>query len=213
MQVRLQDPRVEILQKAGLPFVLIGRCADNTGLTFIDLDTDNAIKDCVDYLAGLGHKSIIYIHQDDPEFGYVMRAQRGFTEQCAHHGITPIMQPCTLSTESGEAATRQMLDQHPKATAIIVWNDMSAWGAVQAIQSRGLKIRDDISLISYDYSTITGLVPFKPTIVDIQAEQIAARAAEMILAQLEGKSLPETHILTSHKLIIGDSTAPPPTLK
>jgi DNA-binding LacI/PurR family transcriptional regulator len=38
MEVNLHDERVELLQREGIPFVLIGRTADNTGLTYVDTD-------------------------------------------------------------------------------------------------------------------------------------------------------------------------------
>jgi Tat protein translocase TatC len=38
MQVQLEDPRVRLLQRTRTPFVLVGRCADNDGVSFVDLD-------------------------------------------------------------------------------------------------------------------------------------------------------------------------------
>lgn len=210
MQVRLTDPRVDLLRQADVPFVLVGRCADNTGLHYIDLDVDRAITDCVDYLAELGHRSIAYLHQDVPDFSFVQRARHSFDRACRARQLDGVAQPCQLSVESGKKACEAVLARHPDTTAVIVWNDSAAWGVVQAIEARGHTIPADLSLISFDYSTISKLVPFTPTAVDIRAEEMAGQAAQMLINLLEGNTLPQPQLLLSHQFIIGDSTAPPP---
>ena len=72
-QVRRHDPRIEALKDAGLPFVLIGQTADNTGLAYVDIDIIAAMTWCVSHLAELGHRHIACLHQDDPEFGFGAR--------------------------------------------------------------------------------------------------------------------------------------------
>src|SRR5258708_10011308 len=43
MEIHMDDWRVEVLKQNGYPFVMIGRCADNTDLSFIDFDFEAAI--------------------------------------------------------------------------------------------------------------------------------------------------------------------------
>jgi len=208
MQVQMHDVRVEMLKQEGIPFVLVGRCADNTGLAYVDVDIDQSMRQCVDHLTGLGHRSIAYLHQDSPDFGFMIRALDGFAAACRHHHLSPITYSCNLSPESGQAALNSLLDQHPETTAVIVWNDTAALGTVQAAQARGLKIPDDLSLICFDYSTISNLIPFKPTVLDIRGEVIAANAAQLMVNLLAGKLLEQSQVLIPPEFIVGDSTAP-----
>ena len=209
MQVHLQDSRVELLRREGLPFVLIGRCADNSGLAYVDVDIDTAITDCVEYLTGLGHHSIAYLYQDAPGFGYTIRAQRAFTKACQRHHIEPRLQSCELSMDSGVAATNALLDRHPDTTAIIVWNDLASWGVVQAAQTRDLHVPQDLSFITFDFSTISQMTPFKPTAVDIHPGQSAGLAVQMLLKLLAGESPTPSQILIKHTLASGESVGPP----
>jgi DNA-binding LacI/PurR family transcriptional regulator len=55
MEIRLEDPRVTILKEQRYPFTLIGRCKENDGINFVDLDFNYALHTCVEYLARLGH--------------------------------------------------------------------------------------------------------------------------------------------------------------
>ena len=89
MQVRGHDPRIEALKDAGLPFVLIGQTADNTGLAYVDIDIIAAMTWCVSHLAELGHRHIACLHQDDPEFGFGARVLAGYRMACADHGFSP----------------------------------------------------------------------------------------------------------------------------
>ena len=56
MEIRLDDPRVTRLQRAGLPFVTIGRTARPYGICWVDIDYAALISRCVDHLADLGHR-------------------------------------------------------------------------------------------------------------------------------------------------------------
>src|SRR5215213_4478086 len=62
MEIRLHDPRVAMLKKMDYPFVMIGRCKDNDGLDFVDLDFDHALRTCISHLVELGHEHIVLIN-------------------------------------------------------------------------------------------------------------------------------------------------------
>lgn len=188
MQVRRQDPRIEALQKARLPFVLIGRTADNTGLAYVDIDIIAAMTRSVVHLAELGHRHIACLHQDDPEFGFGARMLVGYRAACAEYGLNGVVRPCGLSTEDGRQAMAAVLQDHPEVTGVIVWNDLAAWGATQAAAAAGRNIPTDLSLVCHDQSNMGNLVPFHPTFVDIRPEELSRRAAEMMLAILAGTS-------------------------
>jgi DNA-binding LacI/PurR family transcriptional regulator len=61
MKVALHDWRVELLREHNYPFVMIGRTENNQGLTFIDLDFENAILEAYAHLVGLGHQHIGFL--------------------------------------------------------------------------------------------------------------------------------------------------------
>src|SRR5690606_15371653 len=54
------------------------------------------------------------------------------------------------AVETGYEAMRHLLDQGQPFTAVIVANDTMAIGALHAIRERGLRVPDDVSLVSYD---------------------------------------------------------------
>ncbi|MCX7670553.1 MAG: LacI family transcriptional regulator [Anaerolineae bacterium] len=209
MQVRLHDARVEALRRADLPFVLIGRCQDNTGLTFIDLDIDLALRLCVDHLAALGHRHLAYLHLDDPELGFSARATQAYVAACAAHGLAVEMAACDLTADSGADVAADLLTRRPEITALIVWNDLAAWGAIQMARHLGRRVPNDLSVICFDRTTIANVMSLQPTAIDIRPREMAAEAARLLLAQLEGKMREPVQILLEPKLLAGDTTAAP----
>jgi len=213
LQVRMVDPRIEILREANLPFVLFGRCADNAGLVYVDMDVEHAMHECVAHLAELGHRHIIYFHQDDRGFGLVERALKSFAEACASYHLSGQTLPCGVSPEAGAEAIGQLVDHYPQATAVIFWTDIAAWGAINAAKARGIRIPEDLSLICFDRSTVAALGTFHPTAVDIRADESAALAAQMLVALLKNEPLSETQVLVRPYFVAGESTGRCPNLE
>jgi DNA-binding LacI/PurR family transcriptional regulator len=210
MQVYLHDARVEALRERQVPFVLVGRCLDNGGLAYVDADVEDGMRQCVDHLVALGHRTIGYLHQDDADFGFAVRARCGFEAACQAQNVTGVLQPCGFSPESGVKAAKLAMAQDPQTTALIVWNDAAVWGVLQAADELGLRIPRSLSLITFNYSATTRLLPFEPTMVDIQAGEVARLATHMIIDLLAGRFLERTQVLIKTQFVLGNSTAPAP---
>jgi DNA-binding LacI/PurR family transcriptional regulator len=189
--------------------VLIGRCADNTGLTFVDIHIEQGMWTCVDHLTQLGHRAIAYLHRQATDYGLEVRALRGFSAACQHYNVDPVTLPCAHTPMEAETSMNDLLDKNPEITAVIVWHDTSAWGVVKAAAARGCSIPEDLSIICGDYQTASNLFPFTPTTVAMGAESLAATGAEMIVDLLEGRPIKEPQVLLPIEFVVGESTAPP----
>ena len=203
MEVYMQDERVELLKQEGLPFVLIGRCGDNEGLHYVDMDVEQGMELGFSLLEKAGHGSIAYLYKDDPNFGLAVRSLQEYQAACKRHKIPLMAQPCHPTAEDGESAMNALLDRQPGINAALVWNEIPAMGAASAVQSRGLRIPDDFSIICLVQSNISNNANFAPVIIDIQAEKVAAKAAQLLIDLLEDRPIDNSHILIPPKLIIG----------
>ena len=70
----------------------------------------------------------------------------------------------------------------PDLTAVFVFNDMMALGAIGALRARGLHVPEDISIVSYDNIAYTSM--FEPALTTI-AQPIAAMGQECIAQLIE----------------------------
>ena len=203
MEVYMQDERVELLKQEGLPFVLIGRCGDTAGLHYVDMDVEQGMELGFSQLKALGHGSIAYLYKDDPNFGLAVRSLQEYQAACKRHKIPLMTQSCRLTAEDGEAAMNALLDRQPGINAALVWNEIPALGAARAVQSRGRRIPDDFSIICLVQSSTSNNANFAPVIIDIQAEKVAAEAAQLLIALLEDRPVNTPHILIPPRLITG----------
>ena len=62
MEVQLDDARVAALLELDIPFALIGRTRDVTGLHYVDIDFDASVQMAMDHLATLGHHQIVLVN-------------------------------------------------------------------------------------------------------------------------------------------------------
>ena len=210
MQVHMADQRVERLRREQIPFVLLGRCADNEGLAFVDVDIEAGITDAVTHLAEVGHRTIAYFAlADDDDFGFAVRAHARFQQQCAEHQITPLISDVQPTMEAAEAACRTLLQERPEVSAILVRNKTMAAGIGRAAASLGLQIPRDLALIGMggaDHHLTLAQGPIGLTWIDIRAELLAVTATQCLLAQLEGSAAGVQQRLITPYFIIGESS-------
>ena len=83
--------------------------------------------------------------------------------------------------QTGHRMTHQLLDDHPDLTALICLNDRLAFGAYQALQERGQRIPDDLSIVSFDDEEIASYLRPQLTTARIPYEQMGREAMAMLL--------------------------------
>lgn len=101
--------------------------------------------------------------------------------------------------ESGIAATKELLasDYHP--SALITANDPLAIGAYRVIQQHGLKIPEDISIVSFDDISVSAYLVPSLSSVHPPSEEMGREAIRLILERiLFGRTTPVQIILPSH---------------
>ena len=65
VEVCLEDPRVDLLRDAGLPFVTVGRTADPSSYTWVDVDFGGLTRAFVRHLVDLNHRRIVMVNTSD----------------------------------------------------------------------------------------------------------------------------------------------------
>ena len=105
MEILSHDPRVEALKASGHSFTLIGRTADTTGISFVDIDFGEAVRKSLEHLAELGHQTVALFNfpQDQLDAGYTsaLIARDAFEETTAELDIRGIHLPSPAPAERG----------------------------------------------------------------------------------------------------------------
>ena len=213
MQVAVQDWRVECLRDNGYPFVMIGRCSDNAGLSFIDMDFAQAVVDVFAYLISLGHRQIGFL--TFPEewhmqgIGPAVRALQGFQGALETFRLPRLYRESDLNVKRAHWAARSLLEENPRLTAFVTMHTTLAVGAITALQEMGRKVPDDCSIVGVPAGEEAELVIPPLTGNEWSGHEIGWQAAKMLIRELQGESPGPHQILVPPKMKIRGSTAPP----
>jgi len=197
------DPDLEPILKLEMPKSMIGGIAP--GIDCIAIDDFQAAKTATEHLIELGHSRIGMIAGGPAEARFVAETQRerGFRSVMKERGLQedPMLEAFGRFTiEGGESAMFALLNQLEPPTAVFAMSDEMAFGALQAIRSRGLIPGTDISIVGVDNHSMSGYLGL--TTVSQPVAQLGVIAAERLLAQMFSPDFerhsPETvHLETS----------------
>lgn len=95
---------------------------------------------------------------------------------------------------------QQLLASGQRPTGLICLNDRLAFGSYQAMAEHGLRVPDDISVVSFDDDVVASYLRPGLTTAAIPYEEMGRRAMEMLLSDAEAE-----HLLVHMPLRVRDS--------
>lgn len=214
MEVRADDPRVDVLEQAGMPFCLIGRTDHSDNLTYVDADFSQWGPMAIRHLGDLGHKHIGFIGIGDElvaaGYGPAVRTESGLTEEARRAGINMHMKHMPATIRAGRAAMTELLEEHPEVTAVIGFNEPAMIGALEVIATAGFEIPRDMSIMSLGLSEIAAnlTVPAQSTI-GVEGKDLGRMAGQYLVARLNGDTKSVLQHLSAPHFVDRGSTASP----
>ena len=213
MEVQLDDARVPALRELDIPFALIGRTRDVTGLHYVDIDFDASVQMAMDHLATLGHNRIVLVNgsqegESFASYGPYVRSEIAYHELCAQRGIEPVILRCRQTVRSGREAAMELVATAPDTTAVIIADEVAAAGLVAELARTGREVPSDISVMSILSSLDMAAICNPPlTTVTAPGTELGRLGVEALLRQLDGGP-PMAPVLRAGVLAIGESTGP-----
>lgn len=176
----------------------------------VNIDDYKGAFEAIGYLASLGHRRIGFIGGPVERSASQTRLS-AYRDALAELGLAlepQLIMPGDFTQPTGFAAARALLRLSEAPTAIFAANDPSAFGAVEAVKDRGLRVPEDVSVVGFDDIPMASQVFPALTTVRRPLEQMGTLAVELLLAQLGGEAVaPEATLPT--QLVVRSSTAPP----
>ncbi len=210
--VRDNDPRIEFLKKQNFPFVVFGRYERDDTINWIDVDGAFGIELAVRHLTELGHTRIAYLAPPREQHLAHLRWQ-GFEKGMEEVGlrIDPALTVEGDFTEhSGQLGMHYLLDHSQPPTAIICNNDRMAFGAMRAVQARGLKVGRDVSVVGFDDIPLSRYWHPPLTTVSQPTREIGALLFGLLQSVIAGEDAEtETRQLIKPELHVRSSTGKP----
>jgi LacI family transcriptional regulator len=156
----VDDSRIALLQRLGMPFVVHGRSLTSLPYAHLDIDNEAAFFQATSLLGDLGHRRIGLINES-VNFTFAMHRSRGWRHALAERGL-PVLPELECSSrmteENGYRMARGLFDLAEPPTALLCSSIFSALGAMRAARDTGRVVGKDLSLIAHD----DGLAAIRP---------------------------------------------------
>jgi DNA-binding LacI/PurR family transcriptional regulator len=185
--LRVDDPRIGVLEELAVPTVVIGAAAGAGSLVSLESNDGAGVTEAVEYLVTLGHRHLARV-AGLPELLHTVVRTEAFTEVCAGLDIPPAVTVFTDYTgEEGARATRRLLSSRNRPTAIVYDNDVMAIAGLAVAHEMGLSVPGDVSLIAWDDSVLCQLVHPPMTALSRDIPAYGARAVRKLLELIAGQ--------------------------
>lgn len=148
----VDDPRIALLNRLGLPFVVHGRSEVSEPFSFVDTDNDAAFERLTTLLLDHGHRNIVVVNGLE-RFRYVAARARSFLRAFAARGLTPkpdAIEFVSMTEVTGYETAMRRLDGPEPPTAFLCGSVFQARGVYRAIAEHGLRVGADISVVCHD---------------------------------------------------------------
>ncbi len=210
----LAAPRVDdaIIERACLavPVTVLNRDTSATCSDSVTNDNIAGASLAVEHCASLGHTRIAHIDGGTGAGADVRR--EGYLRTMRRLGLADdILTVDGAFTENGGyRAAHELLKQSVLPTAIFAANDISAIGALKALEEAGLRTPADISVVGYDNTSLAALPQISLTSVHQFGADIGRLGVDCVFECIEGTRSAPRHEVVAPTLVVRSSTAPPP---
>jgi LacI family transcriptional regulator len=206
------------LEKSSIPTAMIGCELETDSISSVIVDNEVGGHLALEHLHSLGHRKIAFIRgpkaltDTTPRW----RGIRNFAKEC---GLEidqrlimelPESRDPTSSFESGYRLTEDLVRQKRPFTALLAFDDMSAFGAIRALTRAGVRVPDQCSVIGFDDVAMSALYSPSLTTVRQPMEAMGASAVGIVLEGINGvlekREIAACHRKVAPELVVREST-------
>ncbi len=208
--VPFQPEEIKRLAQVNCPIVAVDNAIDGVSSYFVNNTKGGELA--MSHLLALGHTKIGYLGDlhgivrgvpNTPEHRYtgylngLEKAGIPFDDRYTRFGI--------MSEENGYKLTKSIMEQADPPTALFVYCDTAAVGALKALREMGLRVPEDISVVGFDDIDVARHVNL--TTIRQPMQQYGVRAAQKMLELLSDTETSGDHHCFDLELIERGTTA------
>ena len=204
-----------VLEAPSLPMVAVAGHQKTQGVTNVVLDHVQAATLALNHLATLGHKRIAFM-RGNPLSSDSTDRWRAICEVAQRMGVT-IDPELTVQIDMDDSTpqlgypfAKQLLARKKPFTALFAYNDISAIGAIRALQEQGFRVPQDVSVMGFD--DIPRAAFNTPTLTTVRQPlaRMGQVAAQTLLERIAGRDDYPPEIAIEPELVVRESTGKAP---
>ena len=202
------------LEKSHAPIIIVGNNTEEEKTPWVKADDKLKMRLAINHLQALGHQSMLFTFDNIGHSGISECLEEWTLHEQGKTGDypRPVLRVNTKSFESRPHTARRSIKNyfadHPSPSAIICDNDELALGVLQGLRDLGLKVPEDVSILSFGNTILAEYASPSLTVMDVQFDRHIRIATDLIANALNGQAfVPKGHIIRP-RLIKRESTAP-----
>jgi LacI family transcriptional regulator len=206
------------LEKSSIPTVLIACELKGDSMSSIVVDNEVGGYLAMEHLHAFGHRKIAFIRGPKTLADSSPR-WRGIRECAKERGLEidaklvvdlPDSRDPLSSFEMGQKLTEDLIKRNRPFTALLAFDDMTAFGAIRALGKNGLRVPEHCSVIGFDDVAASGLYAPPLTTIRQPMEAMGASAVTVVLegikCVLDKREVVAQHGKMAPELVVREST-------
>jgi len=208
----------DLEKNANIPTAVVGRELKTDRVSSVIVDNNLGARAALEHLYSLGHRKVAFIrgpHQlsdTEPRWRGVRALAREHNLELDPRLILdlPESRDPFSSFEDGYKLTEELLHRRRPFTALMAFDDMTAFAAIRALTKAGIRVPEQCSVVGFDDVSPAAIYSPALTTVRQPMEVMGSAAANIVLeginAALEKKQFRPTHRRIVPELIVREST-------
>jgi LacI family transcriptional regulator len=194
-----------------VPVVAVAGNHRVSGVTNVVLDHRFAAELALSHLHSLGHRRIAFMRghasssDSDERWRCLAKVAREIGIPIKPELLVQLDRDIS-SPELGYPVMQRLLSSAQPFTAVVAFNDLSAIGAIRALQDFGLQVPGDVSVIGFDDINAADFNNPRLTTIRQPLSNMGRIAAQCVLNRLHGSERFREQIVVEPELIVREST-------
>jgi LacI family transcriptional regulator len=210
---RTEDSVIQELIDRQCNFVLINRRTTATN-NYVAVDDAAGARIAMNHLVELGHRRIAHL-AGPLIFDTALLRLQGYRQTLAKHGLSYdsalVEEIDWFSWGSAKEAISRFIEKEDRPTSVFAGNLLAGIGAISALNDLGLKVPEDMSVISLHDAPIAEVITPPMTVVKMPLYEMGYEGAKALIHIINGREVKVPQVMPPKNLIIRNSTAPPRT--
>jgi DNA-binding LacI/PurR family transcriptional regulator len=208
----IQEAHLDILEGAGMPYVVIRRERSGRPMNCVVSDDVRGARMAAEHLIQAGHRRVGFVCAN-PALKLTRDRLAGYREALANASIEfdeglVRLEPSFAET-MGQRAVDKLLALPSRPTAVLVASDTMAVGAYRAAHAVGLAVPDDVAFVGYD--DIGPAAAMEPPLTTVRTSyyDFGRLATQLLLDLIDRRLEPPQRLVIEPQLVVRQSAGRP----
>jgi len=191
--LQLQAAMLSSFEEHNIPVIVIGQEPTSAGMSSVCVDNKEGGRCAIAHLYELGHRRIAIIKGPAKVIDSVHRwdGMAQFAQEAGlplYKNLIVQLEDMSSSSKGGFTAMNQLLKRKSSFTAVVAFDDMTAFGAIRALTLQGRRVPEDCSVIGFDDLMAAAYYNPPLTTISQSMKELGALGVSILLERTAGNN-------------------------